>query len=128
MTRLFLIIAAIGALVIGAMQLSAQAGPTGWTAYDEVEFMMAQKKGRTIVVAIGNAPVSADLIREWPEHGPTADVLYVRLDPADQAHFLAAHSVEQAPALIAFKGMEEVARVEGQIDRDWIEKVALRAR
>lgn len=128
MTRLFLIIAAIGAVVVGAMQLSAQAGPTGWTAYDEVEFMMAQKKGRTIVVAIDGATISADLMQEWSEHGPSADVLYVRLDPADQAKFLAAHSVGQAPALIAFKGMEEVARVEGQIDRDWIEKVALRAR
>lgn len=128
MTRLFLIIAAIGALVVGAMQLSAQAGSTGWTAYDEAEFMMAQKKGRTIVVAIGGTPVTADLIREWPEHGPSADVVYFQLDPADQAQFLSAHSVAQAPALIAFKGMEEVARVEGEIDREWIEKVALRAR
>lgn len=128
MTRLFLIIAAIGAIVVGAMQLSEQAGTTGWTAYDEAEFMMAQKKGRTIVVAIDGATLPAHLMREWSERYPSADVVYFRLDQGVQAQFLSANSSVRAPALIAFKGMEEVARVEGEIDRDWIEKVALHAR
>ena len=52
MTRLFLIIAAIGALVVGAMQLSAQSSTAGWQTYDEAEFMMAQGKGKTIVVDV----------------------------------------------------------------------------
>lgn len=128
MTRQFLIIAAIGALAVGAMQLSAQASAFGWTDYDEAEFMMAQKKGKTIVIAVDGGALAREQMQDWPETGGSADVLYVALDSSEQGEFLAAHSMSPTPGLIVFRGMEEIGRVEGSIDTDWIRRIALDAR
>ncbi|MEO1488134.1 MAG: thioredoxin family protein, partial [Pseudomonadota bacterium] len=52
MYRLFALVAVIGVLFVGAVQLSARADTTNWTKYNAAEFMMAQKKGKTIVVDV----------------------------------------------------------------------------
>ena len=41
MTRLFLLLAAVGAILAGAMQFTAQAQNTGWQAYDAAAFSAA---------------------------------------------------------------------------------------
>ena len=128
MTRLFLAIAAIGALVIGAMQLSAQGVPAGWTSYNEAEFMMAQKKGKTIVVDVyadwcptcrAQAPILEELRQE--RHG--GDVLFVKVNFDEEKAFLRAHRIPRQSTVLVFKGMDEVARSVAETNRTRLRSV-----
>lgn len=132
MTRLFLIIAAIGALVVGAMQLSAQANTTGWTLYDEAEFMMAQKKGKTIVVDVyadwcPTCRAQAPILEQLRQERQSGDVLFVKVNFDDEKAFLRAHRIPRQSTILVFKGMDEVARSIAQTDRTRLRGIVLNA-
>ncbi|MHA7819505.1 MAG: thioredoxin family protein [Erythrobacter sp.] len=115
MSRLFFLIAAIGALFVSVTHLTVQAGPNGWEEYEEAAFMMAQKKGRTIVVAVGGADCAkcreqtAALDRLMGEH-PAHDTLFVKVDFDRERAFLDRHGVASRPTVLVFEGLEEVGR------------------
>lgn len=122
MTRLFLIIAAIGAIVIGTGQLTAQASPAGWTSYDEAEFVMAQKKGRIIVVDIHaqscpTCRAQAAILEELRQESQSADVLFITADFDEDKAFLRTHRIPRQPSVLVFSGMDEVARLVAETDR-----------
>jgi len=132
MTRLFLIIAAIGALVIGAMQLSAQANTTGWTLYDETEFMMAQKKGKTIVVDVyadwcPTCRAQAPILEQLRQERQSGEVLFVKVNFDDEKAFLRTHRIPRQSTILVFKGMDEVARSIAQTDRTRLRGIVLNA-
>lgn len=132
MTRLFMIIAAIGAIAVGAMQLSAQVGKAGWQTYDEAEFMMAQKKGKTIIAHVyaegcptcrAQAPVLDQLRKERQ----SADVLFVKVDFDTQGAFLRAHHIPRQSTVLVFKGMDETARSIAETNRARLRRALLDA-
>ncbi|MEE4200300.1 thioredoxin family protein [Erythrobacter sp.] len=132
MTRLFLLIAALGAILVGATQLAAQTGNTGWTPYDEAEFTMAQRKGKTIVVDVhadwcptcrAQAPILDELRREHQ----SADTLFVKVDFDEDKAFLRAHRVPRQSTVLVFDGVQEVARSIAQTDRSRLRGVVLGA-
>ena len=132
MYRLFALIAAIGALVIGAMQLSAAAVPAGWTAYDEAEFMMAQKKGKTIVVDVyadwcPTCRAQAPILEELRTETQSSDVLYVKVNFDEEKAFLKAHRIPRQSTVLVFKGMDEIARSIAQTNRAALRSVVLGA-
>ena len=132
MYRLFALIAAIGALVIGAMQLSAAAVPAGWTAYDEAEFMMAQKKGKTIVVDVyadwcPTCRAQAPILEELRTETQSSDVLYVKVNFDEEKTFLKAHRIPRQSTVLVFKGMDETARSIAQTNRAALRGVVLGA-
>ncbi|MEL6239109.1 MAG: thioredoxin family protein, partial [Pseudomonadota bacterium] len=132
MYRLFALIAAIGALVIGAMQLSAAAVPAGWTAYDEAEFMMAQKKGKTIVVDVyadwcPTCRAQAPILEELRTETLSSDVLYVKVNFDEEKTFLKAHRIPRQSTVLVFKGMDETARSIAQTNRAALRSVVLGA-
>ncbi|MEL6487423.1 MAG: thioredoxin family protein [Pseudomonadota bacterium] len=115
MYRLFALIAAIGALVIGAMQLSAGVGTARWTRYDASEFMMAQKKGKTILVHVASDGCSpcraqATTLEELRRQNQSGDVLFVAVDFDKEAAFARQNNVASPASVLVFKGMEETAR------------------
>lgn len=130
MSRLFLVIAAIGALFVAVTHLTAQATPGGWQDYDEAAFMMAQKKGRTIVVAVAATGGS-----DWDEQTaaleqliakpPASDTLFVKVDFDTHEAFVEAHGVAQHPAVLVFEGMDEVARSGDDGDPSMLRKADL---
>ena len=122
MTRLFLIIAAIGAFVIGATQLTAQGTAANWTTYDEAEFMMAQKKGKTIVVDVyadwcPTCRAQAPILEELRTEKQSSDVLFVKVNFDDEKAFLRANRVPRQSTVLVFKGMDEVARSIAETNR-----------
>lgn len=132
MTRLFLMIAAIGALVVGAMQLNAQASTAGWQTYDEAAFMMAQKKGKTIVVDVyadwcptcrAQAPILEELRQEYQ----SADTLFVKVNFDDEKAFLRAHRIPRQSTVLVFNGMDETARSIAQTNRTQLRSVVVGA-
>lgn len=132
MTRLFLIIAAIGAIVIGATQLTAQASAANWTTYDEAEFMMAQKKGKTIVVDVyadwcPTCRAQAPILDELRSEKQSGDILFVKVNFDDEKAFLRANRVPRQSTVLVFKGMDEVARSIAQTDRTSLRRVVLGA-
>lgn len=132
MARLFLIIAAIGALVVGATQLTAQASAANWTTYDEAEFMMAQKKGKTIVVDVyadwcPTCRAQAPILDELRTEKQSSDVLFVKVNFDDEKAFLRANRVPRQSTVLVFKGMDEVARSIAQTNRAQLRKVVLDA-
>ena len=132
MYRLFALIAAIGALVIGAMQLSAAAVPAGWTAYDEAEFMMAQKKGKTIVVDVyadwcPTCRAQAPILEKLRTETQSSDVLYVKVNFDEEKAFLKAHRIPRQSTVLVFKGMDEIARSIAQTNRAALRSVVLGA-
>ena len=132
MTRLFLIIAAIGAIVIGATQLTAQAGSAGWDTYDEAEFMMAQKKGKTIVVDVyanwcPTCRAQAPILEELRSEHQSSDVVFVKVNFDDEKAFLRAHRVPRQSTVLVFNGMDEVARSIAQTNRAQLRSVVLGA-
>ncbi|MEO0643443.1 MAG: thioredoxin family protein [Pseudomonadota bacterium] len=132
MYRLFALIAAIGALVIGAMQLSAAAVPAGWTAYDEAEFMMAQKKGKTIVVDVyadwcPTCRAQAPILEKLRTETQSSDVLYVKVNFDEEKTFLKAHRIPRQSTVLVFKGMDETARSIAQTNRAALRSVVLGA-
>lgn len=132
MFRLFALIAAIGALFVGAMQLSAQADTSGWTSYNAAEFMMAQKKGKTIVVDVyadwcptcrAQAPILDELRRE----NQSGDVLFVKVNFDEEKAFLRENRIPRQSTVLVFKGMNETARSIAQTDRNTLREVVLGA-
>ncbi|MEM7780666.1 MAG: thioredoxin family protein [Pseudomonadota bacterium] len=122
MTRLFIIIAALAALVVGAMQLSAQATTEGWQTYDEGEFMMAQKKGKTIVVDVyanwcPTCRAQAPILDELREEHQSADILFVKVDFDEEKDFLRTHRIPRQSTVLVFNGMDEVARTIAETNR-----------
>ncbi|MEL6528629.1 MAG: thioredoxin family protein [Pseudomonadota bacterium] len=132
MFRLFALIAVIGALVIGGMQLSAQSGTQGWQTYDEAEFMMAQGKGKTIVVDVyadwcptcrAQAPI-LDELRKERQNGNT---LFVKVNFDKEKAFLRTHRIPRQSTVLVFKGKKEVARSIAQTNRSALRGVVLNA-
>ncbi|EAQ27614.1 Trx [Erythrobacter sp. NAP1] len=132
MTRLFLLIAALGALVIGATQLTAQASTAGWQTYDEAEFMMAQKKGKTIVVDVyadwcPTCRAQAPILDELREQRQSGDVLFVKVNFDDEKAFLRAHRIPRQSTVLVFNGMDEVARSIAETNRGRLRSMVLGA-
>ena len=122
MFRLFALIAVIGALVVGGMQLSAQASTAGWQTYDEAEFVMAQGKGKTIVVDVyadwcptcrAQAPILEQLRKERQD----GNTLFVKVDFDKEKAFLRDHRIPRQSTVLVFKGKKEVVRSIAQTNR-----------
>lgn len=132
MTRLFLIIAVIGAFVVGATQLTAQASAANWSTYDEAEFMMAQKKGKTIVVDVyadwcPTCRAQAPILDELRTEKQSADVLFVKVNFDDEKAFLRANRIPRQSTVLVFKGTDEVARSIAETNRTRLRRVVLGA-
>ena len=122
MFRLFALIAVIGALVVGGMQLSAQASTAGWQTYDEAEFVMAQGKGKTIVVDVyadwcptcrAQAPILEQLRKERQD----GNTLFVKVNFDKEKAFLRDHRIPRQSTVLVFKGKKEVVRSIAQTNR-----------
>ncbi len=122
MFRLFALIAVLGALVVGGMQLSAQASTAGWQTYDEAEFVMAQGKGKTIVVDVyadwcptcrAQAPILEQLRKERQD----GNTLFVKVDFDKEKAFLRDHRIPRQSTVLVFKGEKEVVRSIAQTNR-----------
>ena len=132
MTRLFVLVAAIGALIVGAMQLNAQASTAGWQIYDEASFMMAQKKGKTIVVDVyadwcPTCRAQAPILDELRSERASDDVLFVKVDFDEEKAFLRAHRIPRQSTVLVFKGMNEAARSVAETNRTRLRGVVLGA-
>lgn len=132
MTRIFLIIAAIGVFVIGATQLTAQANAEDWSTYDEAEFMRAQKKGKTIVVDVyadwcPTCRAQAPILDELRTERQSSDVLFVKVDFDDEKTFLRANRIPRQSTVLVFKGTNEVARSIAETNRTRLRRVVLGA-
>lgn len=132
MTRLFLIFAVIGAVIIGVSQLTAQATASGWITYDEAEFMMAQEKGKTIVVDVyadwcPTCRAQASILDELRGQEQTRDVLFVKVNFDDEKDFLQAHRIPRQSTVLVFKGNDEVARSIAETDRTRLRSAVLNA-
>lgn len=113
MSRIFVLIAALGALFVGTTHLTGRASPGAWEEYDEAAFMMAQKKGRTIVVAIvPDAPGDTAALNRLMDEPLPADALYMTLDGDGKSAFVAAHGIGRGPAIVVFEGMDMIARAQ----------------
>ncbi|WP_299193526.1 thioredoxin family protein [uncultured Erythrobacter sp.] len=132
MTRLFLLLTVIGALVVGVMQLNAQVSTAGWQTYDEAEFMMAQKKGKTIVVDVyanwcPTCRAQAPIMDELRQEHASADVLFVKVNFDQEKDFLRAHRIPRQSTILVFNGMEESARSIAETDRTRLRRLVLDA-
>ncbi len=132
MFRLFALIAVIGALVVGGMQLSAQSGASGWQTYDEAEFMMAQGKGKTIVVDVyadwcPTCRAQAPILEELRKERQNGDTLFVKVNFDDEKAFLRAHRIPRQSTVLVFKGKKEVARSIAQTNRSALRGAVLNA-
>ncbi|MEM6584952.1 MAG: thioredoxin domain-containing protein [Pseudomonadota bacterium] len=132
MLRLFALIAAVGALFVGAMQLSAAADTKGWSTYDAANFMMAQKKGKTIVVDVyadwcPTCRAQAPILNELRVEKQSSDVLFVKVNYDEEKDFLRQHRIPRQSTILVFKGMEEVERSIAQTDRSTLRGVVLGA-
>ncbi len=132
MTRLFALIAVIGALVIGAMQLNAQSSSAGWQRYDAAEFTMAQEKGKTIVVDIyadwcPTCRAQAPILEELRQERGSDDVLFVKVNFDEEKAFLRAHRVPRQSTVLVFNGNAEVARSIAETNRTRLRSVVLGA-
>ncbi|MEP0393441.1 MAG: thioredoxin domain-containing protein [Erythrobacter sp.] len=132
MTRLFLAIAVIGALIIGATQLTARASAADWHTYDEAEFMMAQKKGKTIVVDVyadwcPTCRAQAPILDELRAEKQTSEILFVKVNFDDEKAFLRANRVPRQSTVIVFNGTKEVARSIAETNRTRLRRVVLNA-
>ncbi len=132
MFRLFALIAVIGALVVGGMQLSAQSSASGWQTYDEAEFMMAQGKGKTIVVDVyadwcPTCRAQAPILDELRKERQNGDTLFVKVNFDDEKAFLRRHRIPRQSTVLVFKGKKEVARSIAQTNRSALRGAVLNA-
>ncbi|MEM9085848.1 MAG: thioredoxin family protein [Pseudomonadota bacterium] len=132
MFRIFALIGAIGALLVGAMQLSAQADTKGWTTYDAAEFMMAQKKGKTIVVDVyadwcPTCRAQAPILEELRTEKQSSDVLFVKVNFDKEKAFLRDNRIPRQSTVLVFNGMDEAARSIAQTDRTALREAVLNA-
>jgi len=132
MYRLFALVAVIGVLFVGAVQLSARADTTNWTKYNAAEFMMAQKKGKTIVVDVyadwcPTCRAQAPILDELRAENQSSDTLFVKVDFDEEKEFLRAHRIPRQSTVLVFKGMDEVARSIAQTNRTQLRQTVLSA-
>ena len=132
MFRLFALIAAVGALFVGAMQLSAAAYTEGWTRYDAADFMMAQKKGKASVVDVyadwcPTCRAQAPILDELRTEKQSNDVLFVKVNYDEEKDFLRQHRIPRQSTVLVFKGMDETARSIAQTNRATLRGVVLGA-
>ena len=132
MFRLFALIATIGALFVGAMQLSARADNDDWQTYDAAEFMMAQKKGKTIVVDVyadwcPTCRAQAPILDEIRAEKQTSDVLFVKVNFDENKDFLREHRIPRQSTVLVFNGMTEAARSVAQTNRTRLREVVINA-
>lgn len=132
MLRIFALIAAIAALAVGAMQLSARSPAKGWQTYDAAEFMMAQKKGKTIVVDVyadwcPTCRAQAPILDELRKEKQSKYVLFVKVNFDDEKAFLRAHRVPRQSTVLVFNGMTESARSIAQTNRTKLRSAVLGA-
>lgn len=130
MTRLFLIIAAIGAIAFGAMQIGAQASTAGWDLYDEAEFIMAQQKGKRIVVDVHadwcpTCRAQAPILNEIREEHQSDTTLFIKVDFDDPEGFLEQHQIARQSTVLVFDGTQEVARTVAETDRTRLRSAVL---
>ncbi|MBV7266539.1 thioredoxin family protein [Erythrobacter ani] len=132
MTRLFILIATIAAAVVGAMQLSAAANTDGWQVYDEAEFVMAQGKGKTIVVDVyanwcPTCRAQAPIMDELRAEKQSGDVLFVKVDFDEEKDFLRQHRIPRQSTILVFDGEAEVMRSIAETDRTRLRQKVLGA-
>ena len=132
MFRLFALIAAVGALFVGAMQLSAAADTKGWTTFDAADFMMAQKKGKTIVVDVyadwcPTCRAQAPILDELRVEKQSSDVLFVKVNYDEEKAFLRQNRIPRQSTVLVFKGMDEKVRSIAQTDRTALRSAVLGA-
>ncbi len=132
MLRFFALIAAIGAIVIGAMQLSAKSDTTGWQTYDAAEFTMAQGKGKTIVVDVyadwcPTCRAQAPILDELRAEKSGANVKFVKVNFDDEKAFLRKHRIPRQSTVLVFKGEKEVARTIAETNRTRLRSAILKA-
>ena len=132
MIRLFALISLAGALLVGAMQFTANAETRGWTSYDAREFAMAQAKGETIVVDVyadwcptcrAQAPILDELRAENQGKG----VKFVKVNYDEEKAFLRAHRIPRQSTVLVFQGEKEVARSIAQTNRAALRQIVLNA-
>lgn len=132
MLRLFAIIAAIGAIVIAAAQLTANAATPGWQTYEASAFSMAQAKGKTIVADVHadwcpTCRAQAPILDELRKEKQSADVLFMKVDFDKDKDFLRAHRIPRQSTIVVFKGANEVGRSIAETDRTRLRKFVLSA-
>ncbi len=132
MMRFFALIAAIGAITIGAMQLSAKSDTSGWQTYDAAEFAMAQGKGKTIVVDVyadwcPTCRAQAPILDELRSEKASANVQFVKVDFDDEKAFLRKHRIPRQSTVLVFKGEKEVARTIAETNRTRLRSAILKA-
>ncbi len=132
MTRLFILIAAIGALIVGAMQLSAQSSANGWQTYNAADFTMAQQRGKTIVVDVyadwcPTCRAQAPILEELRTERQSSDVLFVKVNFDENRAFLREHRIPRQSTVLVFKGNREVARSIAETNRTRLRGVVLGA-
>ncbi len=132
MLRIFALIAVIGAVVIGAMQLSAKADTAGWQTYDAAEFTMAQNKGKTIVVDVyadwcPTCRAQAPILDQLRTEKASGDVQFVKVNFDDEKTFLRQHRIPRQSTVLVFKGKKEVARSIAETNRNRLRNVVLGA-
>ena len=132
MFRLFALISVVGALLVGAMQFTANAQSKGWSTYDAGEFAMAQAKGETIVVDVyadwcptcrAQAPILEELRAEKQKMG----IKFVKVNFDEEKAFLREHRVPRQSTILVFRGETEVARSIAQTNRAALRQVVLGA-
>ncbi|TRD12163.1 thioredoxin family protein [Erythrobacter insulae] len=122
MNRFFLLFAVIGAAIFGTMQLSAQGSANGWQTYDAGEFIMAQKKGKTIVVDIyadwcPTCRAQAPILEELRKEKQSKDTLFVKVNFDDEKAFLRQHRIPRQSTILVFDGETEVVRSIAETNR-----------
>lgn len=132
MTRLFLLLAFIGAIAVGAMQLNAQSSSAGWQTYDEAEFVMAQQKGKSIVVDVyadwcPTCRAQAPILDELRQERASGDVLFVKVNFDHEKDFLRAHRIPRQSTVLVFNGTQETARSIAETNRVRLRRVVLEA-
>ncbi|MDY7099429.1 MAG: thioredoxin domain-containing protein [Pseudomonadota bacterium] len=115
MFRLFATIAAIGAFVMGAMQISARVESSGWSDYDVAEFVMAQEKGKTIIVELYSDDCAACeqqavTMSELRSALQDRDILFVKVDFEEQQEFVRDNAIDEPATILVFNGSDEVVR------------------
>ena len=94
--------------------------------------MMAQKKGKTIVVDVyadwcptcrAQAPILEDLRTEKQ----SSEVLFVKVNFDEEKAFLRANRIPRQSTVLVFKGMDEVARSVAETNRSRLRGVVLDA-
>ncbi len=132
MLRLFALISIIGAVLVGAMQFTASAETKGWSQYDASEFMMAQAKGKTIVVDVyadwcPTCRAQAPILEQLRVEKQSDDVHFVKVNFDDEKAFLRAHKIPRQSTILVFQGKKEVARSIAQTNRAALRQVVLNA-